>query len=298
MIPGDLYPETELNFESLWKQSSPVDRGKTRVLFQRYRIERVKGFEVLYETPASTDPRKLWIVGDRKRVVAPQAPLSWGRVVLAALAAPAVVVPVLFALYTLLLTLFIGGSRPDRSSPAALTGHPSDASTADRAPDGSRTMPVPKVAAPGSVEMRSRGNETRQVENINGSPAGGANRGAEEKRENAASSVPSSGRGESATDPNDEADGDRSAKPAPTESTGANTFEVLVGVYADADEAREVANRVEEAAYPPTVTPTQDPNDLVYVVSIKGFDTRESAAEAVQDLRERGISAQVRAAPD
>lgn len=78
-LPDDVAPHAEAMLRE--SQSAPAER--TRVLFQRLVVERVPVVEVKYRYRGGAE-RRLWLVGEGGRVVARDAPLAWGRIVMAA----------------------------------------------------------------------------------------------------------------------------------------------------------------------------------------------------------------------
>jgi hypothetical protein len=277
-VSPDAHPELEPAFEDLWRQSAPTDGGATRILFQRFRIERIKGHEVVYRRPASINPQKFWIVGDQKRVYGLQAPRAWGRMLFVGIPAAAVSALLLVTLVSAVIAQW----------PRGLAGGPDSASASSSSGSDDRVRPVVMKVTPqdakGKSDAPSSGVAVTE-EGASGSDESPSSASARSNGEDAGSELDGTGSGS-----NDSREPDEE----PLEESLTGMYDVLVGVFSDAEEAQEAANIAEEAAYPPTTTATRDSS--LYIVSIKGFWSRDEAERARQELRERGITSQVRAA--
>jgi hypothetical protein len=273
----------EPELESLWQQSVPEDPASTRILFQRYRVERVKGFEVVYETGNSA--RKLWVLGDARRVYAPKAPLAWGRLLGVSVPAVAVAVPALVLLVGFLFS-WVGGSRsPQQLASVAPVPSPRKSNVRKnlprvviaKTPPQQYRMPITSGVAAAGVD-----NERDETE-YNDTPATSVT---EVPTDVAVADEPATPDNllEDATDLEDD-------------TLALNTYDVLAGIYSNATDAQQVADELEDAAYDPTVTTTQGAGDFLRMVFIKGFWTKDDANKAVQDLKDRGIAPDAKVIP-
>lgn len=281
-LSDDLSSEMMPCLEDLWKQSLPKDPSSTRILFQRYRIERLKGYEVLYQLPDSVATRKLWIVGDRQRVCAPKAPLAWERVVGVAVPSAAVLLVLITSIFS-----FFGGSRGARVQAASVIASGVPSGTSDRRRDllppanrkpsfnGTKIIAIP--IASGQSRLSPNFQETQT------SPDATLDEGDD---------TPDTEEAPDETETTDSISSDEDSNPF-----ALNTYDVLAGIYSDPTEAQEVEDQLEAAAYDSEVTATQSAGTPLNMVFIKGFLSRETAEATVQDLKDRGISTQARVVP-
>jgi hypothetical protein len=280
-LPDDLSSEMMPCLEDLWKQSLPKDSSSTRILFQRYRIERLKGYEVLYQMPDSTAPRKLWIVGDKKRVYAPKAPLAWERVLGVAVPSAAVLLVLITS-----ISPFFGGSRRGGIQAASVI-ESEGYSGADRSRD---------LLPPANGKTSGNGTKIIALPMASGQIAANSKNQATQK-----SSDTTSEGGDDTPDTEDVSDESETSDSAPNDEDSnpfaLNTYDVLAGIYSDPADAQEVADQLESAAYDPEVTATQGTGTSLNMVFIKGFLSRETAEATVQDLKDKGISTQARVVP-
>jgi hypothetical protein len=292
--PPDAHPEMGPGLEGLWESSVPKDPASTRILFQRYRVERVKGWEVAYEAPAgrtAVRPGRLWIIGDGQ-VVADRPLRAWGRLLAVGVPAAALTGWVVFALASSLIRSRAGGAgrvtrivvRPPAAGRVTVTAMGGGQGTAR-----ARAAPAAPGVAGSGREGGAEGGTDRET-----------GRDGERSRNGSRPPAPRPGGGGAAPDgaggTGDGGSEDADAKAEPEEDAP-DGYEVIAGIYSDANDAAEAVDRIEDTAYEPTVKITYGPGETLRVVSVQGFESREEAEEAARELREKGVSTQTRIVP-